>query len=549
MSRRGLSDVHASGVHDGDASPRAPGHLLAARENDPLHQESERLFRSLVENAPDALLISDQGGVILFSNPVADALFGYGPGELQGLSIDVLVPSRLRASHGERREGYLRAPSTRPMGALRELWAQRKDGSEIPVEISLSPVRTDSGVLVTSIIRDVSGRRRIEEMMRLQGVALGATANGVVITDRAGNITWANPSFCRMVGWEEGEIVGKSTKLFRSGRHDDAFYQELWETILGGKTWRGEIINRRRDGSLYVEEQTITPVPDARGEITHFIAIKADITERKQAQAELHRMNEVLRSELQEAATFVRSVLPRPMTFQGVGLDWVFQPSAELGGDGLGYHVRPDGTLALYLLDVCGHGLAAALLSVAVLTSLRSGRIQGVSGANPAGVLASLNQAFPASEHSGLFFTLWYGIFDPETRQLRHASAGAPQPILIEPGQRSVELGEVGTMIGVDPGASWVASEHSLAPGSQLFVFSDGAYELATPGGSLLPYERFVEAVEGAATAPRPPEELASFARSVCAPGLPGDDLSVLLLRVPLLARRSSSSSLRSVKP
>jgi PAS domain S-box-containing protein len=118
--------------------------------------------------------------------------------------------------------------------------------------------------------------------------ALNAAVNAIVMTDRDGIIQWVNPAFCDLTGYAAAEAVGKDLReLVKSGRHDPAFYRNLWETILSGRVWRGETINRRKDGSLYTEEQAITPVRDAQGEITHFIAVKQDITERKRAEAEV----------------------------------------------------------------------------------------------------------------------------------------------------------------------------------------------------------------------------------------------------------------------
>lgn len=127
-------------------------------------------------------------------------------------------------------------------------------------------------------------RFEMEERVRLQAAALESAANTVVITDRQGNIEWVNPAFTRSTGYTLEEVVGKNQRLLSSGQHDRAFYQDLWTTILAGKVWRGEIVNRRKDGSLITEEEVITPLRNSQGEITHFIAIKQDITARRAAE-------------------------------------------------------------------------------------------------------------------------------------------------------------------------------------------------------------------------------------------------------------------------
>jgi PAS domain S-box-containing protein len=128
---------------------------------------------------------------------------------------------------------------------------------------------------------DITERSRAQEQLRLQGAALNAAANAIVITDRAGLIQWSNPAFSELTGYTAVETVGKDPgALLKSDQHDSAFYKDLWDTILSGQVWRGEMLNRRKDGSLYTEEQTITPVRDGQGAITHFIAVKQDTTER-----------------------------------------------------------------------------------------------------------------------------------------------------------------------------------------------------------------------------------------------------------------------------
>ncbi len=125
-------------------------------------------------------------------------------------------------------------------------------------------------------------RQEAEAQLRLQSSALEAAANAIVITDRNGVIQWANPAFTTFTGYTQAEAVGRPTgELLRSGKHDDAFYRAMWDTILAGQIWQGEVINRRKDGSLYTEELTITPLKNQSGGITHFIAVKQDVTQRK----------------------------------------------------------------------------------------------------------------------------------------------------------------------------------------------------------------------------------------------------------------------------
>ncbi|PKN11730.1 MAG: hypothetical protein CVU69_11295 [Deltaproteobacteria bacterium HGW-Deltaproteobacteria-4] len=150
-------------------------------------------------------------------------------------------------------------------------------------------IRWSDGRLVRmEIATDITGRKEGEATLLLQGAALNAAANAIVITDRTGRIEWANPAFRILTGYSTEEAIGKNPRdLVKSGVHDQAFYREIWDSLLAGNVWRGEMTNRHKDGTLYPEGQTITPVKDARGEITHFIAIKRDLTRRHKLEEQL----------------------------------------------------------------------------------------------------------------------------------------------------------------------------------------------------------------------------------------------------------------------
>ncbi len=153
--------------------------------------------------------------------------------------------------------------------------------------------------------REMEDRWRAEAELHLQTQAVEAAANGIVITDLDGNVSWANPAFEAMTGYSLTEILGRKLNILKSGQHPAKYYANLWDTILAGKVWRGEIINRRKDGSTYVEEQTITPVFNPNQDLTHFIAIKQDITKRKEAQNALENERERLYSLLDGLPAYV----------------------------------------------------------------------------------------------------------------------------------------------------------------------------------------------------------------------------------------------------
>jgi two-component system, cell cycle sensor histidine kinase and response regulator CckA len=169
---------------------------------------------------------------------------------------------------------------------------------------------TGKATRMVGIAMNIDGRKQAEQRLQLQAAALEAAANSIVITDKSGNISWTNPAFTRLTGYTLEEVQGKNPRVLNSGQNNPVLYKNLWQTILKGDTWRGEIVNRRKDGTVYSEEQVITPVRSEDGEITHFIAIKDDITKRKQRDAELKQAEEKYRALFEDAMVGIYQSLP-----------------------------------------------------------------------------------------------------------------------------------------------------------------------------------------------------------------------------------------------
>jgi PAS domain S-box-containing protein len=164
------------------------------------------------------------------------------------------------------------------------------------LELRVRERTQELAVANSELLNEIDERKEVERQLRIQTAAMEAAANGILITDRLGFILWTNPALTRISGYSECELLGQSTRLFRSGQHDGDFYRQIWDTVLAGQIWQGEITNRRKDGSLYVEEQIITPVRGEDGELSHFIAVKQDVTERKFMDAQLQESNRQLKT-------------------------------------------------------------------------------------------------------------------------------------------------------------------------------------------------------------------------------------------------------------
>ncbi len=256
-------------------------------------RDSERKLSAITTAAQDAIVMIDNDGNARFWNPAAERILGYTAAEVLGRNLHAIIaPPAYREAHARAFEVFRISGHGPAVGRTLELTALRKDGEEVPVELSLSAVQ-DGGVwCAIGIMRDIRRRKQAEEKLRLQNRALEAAANGIAIIDRTGRITWVNPAFTRLTGYGFDEAIGANPRILKSGVHGEGFYRELWETITAGRVWHGELVNRRKDGTLYAEEMTITPVPDAAGEITHFVAVKQDVTERRRSEDALRREHE-----------------------------------------------------------------------------------------------------------------------------------------------------------------------------------------------------------------------------------------------------------------
>jgi sigma-B regulation protein RsbU (phosphoserine phosphatase) len=225
--------------------------------------------------------------------------------------------------------------------------------------------------------------------------------------------------------------------------------------------------------------------------IRHHSAAYIAALERSEAYDALLRSQQALAAELAEAADYVRSLLPAPLAGP-IATAWEFVSSSSLGGDGFGYFAIDDDHLALFLLDVCGHGVGAALLSVAAMHALTSQTLPEVDFHDPAQVLAGLNDAFPMENHRNMYFTIWYGVLRRSTRALRYASAGHPPAVLLGPGAEPQRLRTDAMPIGSLPGVAYPVEEAAVPAGARLYLFSDGAYEITHPDGTLMRLDDFV---------------------------------------------------------
>jgi PAS domain S-box-containing protein len=275
-----------------EARAQAEATAKQLSEHERALQQSELLYHTIFESANDGILLLENDRFI-DCNPRTLEIFRAKREQLIGLTPADLSPERQpdgRLSREIQTETNRLALADKPQVFP---WQHRRtDGSSFTAEVSLRRFQLGERKLLLALVRDITERLKGEEaerLVRLQHSALQAAANAIVITDRKGDIQWVNEAFTRLTGYDRNEAIGLKPNILKSGTHGPAFYKNMWEEVLAGRVWQGELTNRRKNGTTYDEEMTITPVRSDHGDITHFIAIKQDVTERKKLEQQFLR--------------------------------------------------------------------------------------------------------------------------------------------------------------------------------------------------------------------------------------------------------------------
>ena len=277
----------------------------------PIQISSAEVLTQLLEISPDALVVVNQAGTIMMVNKQAEDLFGYAPAELLGQPLEVFLPRRFRARHISHRDHYFSTPRTRPMGAELQLFGQRKDETEFPVDISLKPLLVDDVLHVLAAIRDVTQQRLAErerlqqaQHIRLQAELIQRAHDAILVLDPIGRILSWNQGAAKLYGWKEQEVLGRVVHTLLKTRFPIS--RSTLDAILEQeKQWEGELTHTRRDGSRVIVESRQVLVRDEAGQPLAILEINRDITERHQkAQAE-----EAIHAETAERLAFLRQVL------------------------------------------------------------------------------------------------------------------------------------------------------------------------------------------------------------------------------------------------
>lgn len=242
-------------------------------------RKSEENLRLLLDLAPDAFFHSDSLGNFILTNKAANTLTGYSREELLSMNMQALF-----SDEEKERNPLCHDRDDTSDTTITERNVTRKDGSIVTVE-TISQRMPDGSY--ECFMRDISERRLAEAEKARMMTAVEQTGEAIIITDPSGIIEYVNPAFEKVTGFQRKEIIGQNARILKSGKHDTAYYEQLWKTLQNGATWRGRMTNRRKDGSLYTEDVVISPVFDSSGNTIHYIAVKRDVTKQLQTSAML----------------------------------------------------------------------------------------------------------------------------------------------------------------------------------------------------------------------------------------------------------------------
>jgi len=327
------------------------------------------------------------------------------------------------------------------------------------------------------------GRIKVYERLCM---ALEQTADNVVITDRQGRIEYVNPAFETTTGYRKDEVLGKSPRILKSGRHEPEFYRQLWSQVLAGRFFEDTIINKKKTGELYSSRQTITPMKDDRGNITHFVSVLKDITELLKQQK--HDAEMRLAREVQQRFYGTAIAIP------GFDIAGTVQPTHETGGDYFDLFPMPDGCFGIAIGDVSRHGISSALVMAETRAYLRS---FATIYSDVGDILTHVNRALVPDLDQGRFVTLMLICLDPGQRSIVYANGGhIPGYLLGKTGMIDSTLESTGPPLGILADRKFHSSEAlQLVSGQTMMLMTDGITESLAKEDAELGITRAIEYV------------------------------------------------------
>src|SRR5580698_1113698 len=390
---------------------------------------------------------------------------------------------------------------------------------------TLAPRSDASRTIFELTIRGLTETREALHMLQLLYRVVEQTGDSVVITDTEGRIRYVNPAFETTSGYSKEEALGRTPRILKSGLHDAEFYRQLWSRLKQGQPSRGMVINRRKTGELYGSQQTITPMPDESGRMTHFVSVSRDITVLKKKEEQ--------EFQLQLARDVQRRFYAPPPSVPGFDIGAASHPVYETGGDYFDFITMADGSMVIAVGDVAGHGYGSALVMALTRAYLRSFASIHLEVHE---ILARINHMLLQDLEQDQFVTLCLVRLQPEHCRLSYANAGhVPGFVLLSSGEVRQALDSTGPPLGLFANSEFLLPETiGLAPGELLILVTDGIPEATARDGDQFGSQRILDYVR--LHSAQPAERIASgvyqAARNYVEHDPQDDDITALVIKV-----------------
>ena len=454
----------------------------------PLAEAIESL-RTTIHNLADGVIIADRDGKFLIANGTARSILAMGTenapqswSQVQGW----FQPD------GTTLYSYQELPATLALEGKTvpeaEVFIRNEQcPAGIWIAVHANPLPSNAGEILGSVVvfRDITQKRQADAQIRILTSAVEQTADGIIITDNNAIIEYVNPAFEAMTGFTSQEALGNTPMILKSGAHDDAFYRDLWLTILSGKVFRATITNRKKNGEIFFAEQTITPMRDSTGAVTHFVTVIKDVTDLRKVQEQQFQMS-LARAVQQQ---FYRMPPPKIEGFDMAGAAF---PADETGGDYFDFLLLPDNYLGIAIGDVSGHGVGSALLMAELRAYVRAFAKQS---SDIGEILSLVNDALVSDVEHGRYATLIFCRLHTGFGTLEYANAGHTHGYVLDRGGKVKRILESTDIpLGFLPNHKFACSDSiALYPGEILALLTDGITDAEKPDQSYFGIEPALE--------------------------------------------------------
>jgi sigma-B regulation protein RsbU (phosphoserine phosphatase) len=455
--------------------------------------ESEKRIRLIIESSLSAIVIMDSYGIVTDWNHPAEKIFGWTKDEAIGRRLDgLIIPPQLRDAHRLGLERFLRTGSGPLLNRLIEQTAIRRNGTEFPVELSISPLKLGNTYIFSGFIHDITERKRLEHRFRQ---AVESAPNAIVMVNKSGTIEMVNSQTETSFGYSRTELIGQPVEILVPERFRSAhigFRQAYLAAPVSRPMGVGqELYGLRKDGTEFPIEIGLSLIDNK--EETLVLSTIVDITTRLATEAAIRQAQinlAIAQSEIKIAQRIQASLSPsapiKSIHFEVTGF---CLPADQVGGDYFDYFYRNENRLDMIIADVSGHSIGPALFMVETRSAIRA---QASGSGTPAETLSVINNfLFEDLDKSDYFITLFYLQYDITNQQLSFANAGHPPPLLLSPFQTKCrQLDAEGLILGVYKNVVFEERSTTLSQGDLILLYTDGLTEAENANGEFFGLER-----------------------------------------------------------